>query len=88
MDDVEDKMIRAFMEADRIQRGVPGEFPGNVSLRVGIDCWNWMRSKAIHTDDDAPLGQPWLARAWGFPVVLDRSMDPDGIIVRKDVRIL
>lgn len=87
MDEVEAKMIRAYMEATRILQGVPGEFPGRVSLRVGIDCWNWMREKATVDDPNSVLGRPWLARAWGFPVTLDRSMDPSGIIVRKDIII-
>lgn len=86
MDEVERKMISAYMEATRVQRAEPGEPQAIVSLRVGIDCWNWMRAMAVKHADETKT-QPWLARAWGFPVTLDRSMDPDGIIVRKDVII-
>lgn len=84
-DEIETKMIRAYMEASKAQRWEPG-LTGIVSLRVGIDCWNWMRSVATKEAEET-LTKPWLARAWGFPVTLDRSMDPDGVIVRKDVRI-
>ena len=81
MDEIEQRMITAYLRASRSR---PED--GEVSIHVGQKGWDWLRSKATREVSEART-QPWLARAWGFPVVLEKAWNESRVVVRRNEEI-
>lgn len=82
MDEIEAAMVRAYATA---LKGCHGG--AAVSIHVGQEGWDWLKSKAIVEDPSTTLARPWLAKAWGFPVVLEQAWATSRVVVRCDTVI-
>lgn len=83
MDEIESKMMRAYLTAMKLERETR-EPSSLVTIHVGQQGWDWLNSHAVHDGDDV-RARPWLSRAWGYPVVLD--LPDDQVRVRLEVPI-
>lgn len=86
MDEIERKMIAAYMTATRLQQEIREPIL-TVAVHVGDDGWEWIRSRAVMPPEETAT-QPWLARPWmGLPLLRETAWDSQRVEVRVSVTI-